>query len=149
MGFEQRHSGHERRKIMASTAIVSWFDRLAQIVRPVERSLARPDPHTLGANPALLPPFVQASAVALRYLQLFSPLAWDRFPERNLAWQPAPVPYAALAAACLIKLDQQLVSMGRLRQYLVEHPALLWLCGFPVQPAPDRAAPDAHATPGA
>ena len=123
---------------MASTPIVSWFGRFTQRVRRSDWLLARPDLHTLGANPVLLPPFVRESAVALRYLDLLSPLAWDRFPERNLAWQPAPIPYAALAAACLVKLDQQLVSMGRLRQYLVEHPALLWLCGFPVQPAPGR-----------
>jgi hypothetical protein len=123
---------------MASTSIVAWFGRLTQIIRPANRSQARPDLHTLGTDPALLPPFVQDSAVALRYLDLLSPLAWDRFPERNLAWQPAPIPYAALTVACLIKLDQQLVSMGRLRQYLIEHPALLWLCGFPVQPAPGQ-----------
>ena len=119
---------------MASTPIVAWFVGLTQIVSPTNRSQVRPDLHTLGANPVLLPPFVRESAVALRYLNLLSPLAWDRFPELNLAWQPAPIPYAALAAACLVKLDQQLVSMGRLRQYLVEHPGLLWLCGFPVQP---------------
>ena len=123
---------------MASTPIVSWFGRFTQRVRRSDWLQARPDLHTLGANPVLLPPFVRESAVALRYLDLLSPLAWDRFPERNLAWQPAPIPYAALAAACLVKLDQQLVSMGRLRQYLVEHPAVLWLCGFPVQPAPDQ-----------
>ena len=116
---------------MASTPIVSWFGRFTQRVRRSDWLQARPDLHTLGANPVLLPPFVRESAVALRYLDLLSPLAWDRFPERNLAWQPTPIPYAALAAACLVKLDQQLVSMGRLRQYLVEHPALLWLCGFP------------------
>ena len=121
---------------MVSTSIVAWFGRLTQIVRPAKRPPPRPDLHTLGANPALLPPFVQTSAVAQRYLDLLSPLAWERFPERNLAWQPPPVPYAALVAACLIKLDQQLVSMGRLRQYLVEQPALLWLCGFPLQTAP-------------
>jgi len=123
---------------MASTPIVAWFGRFTQRVRRSDWLLARPDLHTLGANPVLLPPFVRESAVALRYLDLLSPLAWDRFPERNLAWQPTPIPYAALAAACLVKLDQQLVSMGRLRQYLVEHPALLWLCGFPLQPAPGR-----------
>ena len=121
---------------MASTSIVSWFGRFTQRVRRSDWLSARPDLHTLGANPVLLPPFVQESAVALRYLDWLSPLAWDRFPERNLTWQPTPIPYAALAAACLIKLDQQLVSMGRLRQYLVEQPALIWLCGFPVQPAP-------------
>ena len=95
---------------------------------------------------------MQESAVARRYLDLLSPLAWDRFPERNLAWQPTPIPYAALAAACLIKLDQQLVSMGRLRQYLADQPALLWLCGFPLQAAssqpwgfdPDASLPTAR-----
>ena len=122
---------------MASIPILPWFGRLTQSRRP-HWLWERPDLHTLGAHSALLPPFVQASVVARRYLDLLSPLAWDRFPERNLAWQPAPIPYAALAAACLVKLDQQLVSMGRLRQYLVEHPAVLWLCGFPVQPAPGQ-----------
>jgi hypothetical protein len=123
---------------MASIAIVTWFGRLAQRAQRPDGLWARPDLHTLGANPTLLPPFVRESAVALRYLDLLSPLAWHRFPERNLAWQPQPIPYAALAAACLIKLDQQLVSMGRLRQYLVEHPALIWLCGFPLQAAPGQ-----------
>jgi len=137
---------------MASTPIVSWFGRLTQLVQRPIWLRDRPDLHTLGANPALVPPFVQESALARRYLDLLSPLAWDRFPERNLAWQPPPIPYAALAAACLIKLDQQLVSMGRLRQYLVDHPALIWLCGFPVQPAagyrygfdPDASLPTAR-----
>lgn len=136
---------------MTSISILPWFDRLAQLVRPCRPEI-RPDLHTLGAHPDRLPPFVQASAVAQRYLDLLSPLAWDRFPERNLAWQPTPVPYAALAAACLIKLDQQLVSMGRLRRYLVEHPELIWLCGFPLQPAagtpcgfdPDASLPTAR-----
>jgi len=119
---------------MASNPILPWFGRLTQLVRPGQMA-ARPDLHTLGAHPEFWPPFVQASAVAQRYLVFLSPLAWDRFPERNLAWLPTPVPYAALAAACLIKLDQQLVSMGRLRQYLGDHPELIWLCGFPLQPA--------------
>ena len=92
---------------MTSTSILPWFGRLTQLVRP-GRPWVRPDLHTLGAHPDRLPPFVQASVVAQRYLDLLSPLAWDRFPERNLAWRPAPVPYAALAAACLIKLDQQI-----------------------------------------
>jgi hypothetical protein len=138
MGFEQRHSGYERSINMASLSIVPWFGRLTQRVRRPDWLRERPDLHTLGVNPARLPPFVQECAVALRYLDLLSPLAWDRFPERNLVWQPTPIPYAALAAACLIKLDQQLVSMGRLRQYLVEQPALLWLCGFPFQAAPSQ-----------
>ena len=92
---------------MTSSPILPWFGRLAQPVRP-RQPWAHPDLHTLGAHPELWPPFVQASAVARRYLALLSPLAWDRFPERNLDWQPTPVPYAALAAACLISSTSSL-----------------------------------------
>jgi hypothetical protein len=44
------------------------------------------------------------------------------------------VPYAPFTAACLVKVDQQIVYMARLRQYLVEHPALVWILGFPLVP---------------
>jgi hypothetical protein len=75
--------------------------------------------------------------MVMRYLDLLGPLAWDQFPERNLDW-PTPtivVPYAAFAAACLVKLDQGLPSFGRLRTFLVENPALTWVLGFPWQPS--------------
>jgi hypothetical protein len=70
----------------------------------------------------------------MRYLRLLGPLAWGQFPERDLVrnyGQPA-VPYAAFAAACLIKLDQGHVYMSQLRRYLIEHPALMWVLGFPL-----------------
>jgi hypothetical protein len=88
----------------------------------------------LAQQPEQLPGFVQESAVAMRYLNLLGPLAWDQFPERDLNQKrgtPA-VPYAPFAAACLVKLDQQIVYMAQLRQYLVEHPALVWILGFPL-----------------
>jgi hypothetical protein len=34
-----------------------------------------------------------------------------------------------------LKLNEHLVSMGDLRQYLVEHPAFIWLLGFPLIPS--------------
>jgi hypothetical protein len=77
----------------------------------------------------------------MRYLQLLGPLDWGRFPERDLEtdWGTPAVPYASFAAACLVKLDQQLVYMSHLRQYLVEHPALMWVLGFPLIPSPRYA----------
>jgi len=73
----------------------------------------------------------------MKYLDFLSPLAWDQLPQRSPpphSVQPA-ISYAAFAAACLIKLDQQLVSMSALRDYLIEHPQLQWLVGFdPHQP---------------
>jgi len=90
--------------------------------------------HDLARNSGQLPGFVRQSPVAMRYLGLLGPLAWDKFQERDLqlGWHMRPVPYAAFAAACLVKLDHQLATMGALRRYLVEHPALVWLLGFPL-----------------
>jgi hypothetical protein len=59
-------------------------------------------------------------------LDLLGPLHWAEFPERDLIrnWGQPTLPYAALAAAWLIQLNEGLVSMSLLRRYLVEHPLL-------------------------
>ena len=107
---------------------------IAQIIslRQWKRCWQQRNLHELAQDEARLPEFVLQSPVAMRYLRLLGPLAWDRFPERDLsAGQPMqPVPYAALAAACMIKIDQGLPTMSALRRYLVDHPTLVWLCGF-------------------
>jgi hypothetical protein len=115
---------------MTSKSIITRFRFLRQSARPsAERNL-----HHLAQNPRELPDFVRQSPVAMRYLDLLSPLAWHGFPERDLTLgQPlSPVPYAAFCVACLVKVDHQLQSMGVLRRYLIEHPALVWLAGFPL-----------------
>lgn len=129
---------------MTSDPIIPWFDRLKQIGQQWWRALNRTaeprqrPPLSYWADPShTLPAFVQESSLAKRYLELLGPLAWDQLPERDQHpnWVRQPVSYAAFAAACLVKLDQQLVSMGALRQYLLDHPALVWLLGFPLIPA--------------
>ena len=70
----------------------------------------------------------------MRYLRFLGALDWDRFPERDLEryrYRP-PLPYAPFAAACLVKLEEAKPNMSKLRDYLVEHPALIWLLGFPL-----------------
>ena len=124
---------------MASKPILSRFGHFGQLLADLTWQRERPDLHTLAAQPAALPAFVRQAPLARRYLALLGPLAWERFPERNLDWQPRPVPYRALAAATLIKLDQHIASMGRLRQFLVDNPALVWLLGFPLHLTPGRA----------
>jgi hypothetical protein len=125
---------------MTSPRILAWFTAFKQATLPTfERQLGpQADLHTLGDQKASLPPFVRQDPLAMRYLGLLGPLAWDHFPERDLHVQCglAPVPYAPFAAACLVKLDQGLVSMGDLHRFLVEHPSLLWLLGFPLRPDP-------------
>jgi hypothetical protein len=90
--------------------------------------------HGLDRPAALLPRFVHRSPVAIRAHRLLSPIDWATLPERNLSrnyGQPA-VPYAAFVAAYLVKIDQRLVYMSDLRRFLVAHPALCWLMGFPM-----------------
>jgi hypothetical protein len=81
-----------------------------------------------------LPKFVRECPSAMRILELLGPLDWQRFPERDLRrdWGQTTIPYAAFSAACLVKLNENLVSMGDLHQYFVEHPAFIWLLGFPL-----------------
>jgi len=92
----------------------------------------RSDLHTLYQYPERLPAAMRRSPLAMRCLDLLGPLDWPHFPERDLShhWEPRPVPFAPFVAACLLKLEHGLVSMGALRQYLLDHPVLVSLLGF-------------------
>ena len=131
---------------MTSISIIPRFGRLKQVGQHALPALTRaswsqerPSLQDWAEHPGCLPHFVQQSPVAMRYLQLLGPLAWDQLPERDVypLWVPQPISYAAFTAACLVKLDRQLVSMGGLRRYLVEHPELVWLFGFPLAASDD------------
>lgn len=87
-----------------------------------------------------LPRFVRESAAAMKYRDLLRLVDWAAFPERptNCRWRgPTPEPIAPFVAAYLIKLDKGLRSLPKLREYLLENPALVWLLGFPVVPSAD------------
>jgi hypothetical protein len=120
-------------KTMTGNAILTQFPFASKWLCISTRANHR-DLHTLWRHTGDLPRFVSETPVAQRVLDLLGPLDWPHFPERNLTrnWGQTTVPYAAFAAAYLVKLNEGLVSMGDLRQYLVEHPALVWLCGFPL-----------------
>lgn len=92
------------------------------------------DIHTLWLDRSRLPEFVAATPGVWRILDLLGPLHWADFPERNLwrNWGQTTIPHRAFIAAYLVKLHEGLDSMGDLRQYLVEHPGFIWLCGFPM-----------------
>ena len=125
---------------------ISIVSRFAAFPNPL-RSLGRPtlpakhaDLHTLWVQASRLPALITQSAPTMRYLELLGPLAWEQFPERDLQrnWGQTTVPYAAFAAACLVKLEETRQSMGDLRSFLVDHPLLIWLLGFPLAPAPQQ-----------
>jgi len=126
---------------MARNLILPDFRFLKQLGRRAVRRVnhrngrvgsARRSP--LNQDPDSFPSFVRDSRVAMRYWRLLSPLAWEHFPERDLSrnWGQPCVPMTPFAAACLIKLDLGLRPMSQLRDYLLDHPALIWVLGFPV-----------------
>lgn len=107
-------------------ALANWFEQ--------QRPARRPDIHALWLDRSKLPRFVAESPGAMRLLELLGPLHWSGFPERDLVrnWGQTTVPHAAFIAAYLVKVNEGLTSMGALRHYLLEHPAIIWLCGFPL-----------------
>jgi hypothetical protein len=117
---------------MVNKPILAHFPGLSQLVQS-----KRPTLQAAFRNPGQLPTFVSDCPPAMRLLELIGPLSWSDFPERNLHrnWGQPAIPHAAFSAACLLKLNEHLVSMGDLRQYLVEHPAFIWLLGFPLRPS--------------
>jgi hypothetical protein len=101
-----------------------------------------PRPFPLAPSTLPDPAFVAACPVAQKYRALLGPLDWVHFPERSTdrAWPgPRPQPRAPFVAAYLVKLHEHRRSMADLRAFLIEHPALVWLLGFPL--VPDPAAP--------
>jgi len=97
--------------------------------------------HTYWEHPEALPEAVRASPIIQRYVALLGPLHWDALPERNLErdWGQTAIPYAALIAAELIRLNEGLPSASKLQRFLREHPDFIWLLGFPLVPQPDSA----------
>jgi hypothetical protein len=120
---------------MATFSLFSWFWRRNRDPLP----LRRPNLSALARqNPTRLPRLIRESAVAIKYLHLLGPLDWDHCPHRSgHPFSPGsiPLPLSAFAAAYLVKLDQHRTYMSELRQYLVEHPALVWTLGFPLVPS--------------
>ena len=119
-----------------------WPKREAKLAAPPPAGLPlqRPNLHHLAQDEPNLPQRVRQCPVALKYLRLLGPLAWDHFPERdpNAPWPGhQPQPRAPFVAAYLVKLHEQKRYMSQLRTYLIEHPALVWLLGFPLVPSAD------------
>ena len=88
--------------------------------------------HAAWLHPEHLPPYVRQSPTVMRILDLIGPLDWEHFPERDMkpTLDNTPVPYAALIAAELIKLNEGLSGLKQLRLFLSEHPGFISLLNF-------------------
>lgn len=104
----------------------------------------------LGIPAEKLPDFVRSCPVAMRYHRLLGCLPWASFPERDesLPWPGIhPEARSPYAAAFLVKLNEGCATLGRLHTFLTEHPALVWLLGFPLEASPYSPwGFDAHAS---
>ena len=100
-----------------------------------------PSLHSFWRRHPNLPAFVRDSLTIPRILELVGPLDWDHLHDRDLHrnWGQPTLPYAALIAAELIRLHEDLTSTKKLRRFLKEHPGFIWLLGFPRVPAPNHA----------
>jgi hypothetical protein len=117
---------------MIRNPILTPFHRLLRFWLPKPRNL-----HSAFLHPNKLPQLVRDCPSAMRILDLLGPIPWEQFPERNLTrfWGKTAIPHVAFSIACLIKLNEELVSMGDLHRYLIEHPAFIWLLGFTLAPS--------------
>jgi hypothetical protein len=100
-----------------STPVAPICDNLCPLTHP---SLALPD-------------WVASDPLVLKYRSLLGDLPWDQFPERSTErpWPgPKPQPRAPFVAAYLVKLHEDKRFMSDLRDFLIDHPALVWWLGF-------------------
>lgn len=79
-----------------------------------------------------LPKFVQSCPVSMNYLDMLGEIRWKEFPHSRGSRGPLPMNRAAFVAAFIIKIDQGHTYMSKLRDYLCQHPALVWMLGFPL-----------------
>ena len=125
---------------MTDPTIVVQLPLWPENALPPKKALNSSRLHDCWLAPDRLPAFGKESLTTLRLLELLGPLLWTQFPDRDLghAWRFQAIPFAALAAAELIRLNESQTSMGHLHQFLLEHPGLIWLLGFPLHPAPNH-----------
>ena len=124
---------------MTDTSIVTQLPLWTFSPESQKTSVKPMDLHTLWQLPQHLPLCVTASPTIMRCLDLLGPLDWAHFPERDLHrnWGQFTIPYAALAAAELLRLNEVLPSLRKLQSFLLEHPGFIWLFGFPLALAPE------------
>jgi hypothetical protein len=129
-----------RSKSVTDPAIGSQLALWDEAQLPPKKSENPRNFHTHWHCPARLPDCVTTSPTVLRHRALLGPLAWDEFPERNLTrfYGQVSIPYATLAAATLVRLQEGLHSTHQLLTFLEEHPGLIWLLGFPLHVAPKQ-----------
>lgn len=124
---------------MTGSSIVTQLPLWPLSSETQKTSVKPPDLHTLASLPQFVPACVSATPTIMRCWELLAPLDWAHLPERNLHrhWRRFPIPYATLVAIELVRLNEAIPSMEKLRLFLCEHPGFIWLFDFPLALTPD------------
>lgn len=80
------------------------------------------------------PRYVQRCQTTQAIIEKLQLLEWEQLPlslSLNRQGEKA-IPLAAYVGTYLVKIDQQMSSFGKVRQFLRRHPALVWALGFPL-----------------
>lgn len=89
------------------------------------------------------PHYVRRCRVTQEICATLSLLDWEQLPHSLSLHRQGErsIPLAAYIGAYLVKLDQNIPTLGKLRTFLQAYPALLWALGFPL-PSPSRYPTD-------
>ena len=87
------------------------------------------------------PRFVQQCDTTQTIITQLRLLDWEKLPPptRKQYFGRQTTPQSAYIATYLVKLLYDIRSMGKLRHFLVTHPALVWALGFPLVADPQAA----------
>ncbi len=119
------------------------FNRFWFPCKPPESILPSHLPRLLLAE-RYQPRFVRECAVTQALIPKLQLLDWEQLPT-TLSMQYSgerTIPLAAYVGAYLVELDQGLPTLGALRSFLRQHPALVWALGFPLLPHSHRLDTD-------
>lgn len=130
-----------------SNIVRIWSQRLLNLWQQyhVHRWSTLPRPRLLSDE---LPGFVRDCSITMRSLTWLRLLNWETLPLPNPQhwYGREAVPMAAYIGAFLVKLDQELPSIGHLHRFLLDHPALIWALGFPLLVADHPCGFDPYAS---
>jgi hypothetical protein len=112
MELSQNHFLSKGENLTTDQAAIVQLPLFPEALLPPKTGLKPPSLHTYWLHAHALPPGASDSPTILRCLDLLGPLDWDGVPERNLQrnWGQSTIPYTALIAAELIKLNESLLS---------------------------------------
>lgn len=83
---------------------------------------------------ARIPRFVRQCGVTWPIIQQLRLLDWERLPRptHKQHFGRQPISLSTYIATYLVKLNHEIDTMGKLRRFLVAHPALVWALGYPL-----------------